>query len=126
MEITVKRRKLLFVERDGHVLAESSKEHCEDTDSSLTRVVSVDDDEYWRNDNTQAKAESYQMENRQEQSQKSTREIRRFNFIKSYDRNMNMTERESFLKQVRVKRKICEEKAVQKHLLFVDRNGRVL
>ena len=78
-EDKAKRKKLFVVEVDGRVLAESSKECYDDKDSSVTKVVSVDVDEYWTNDKTQAPTDSYEMENKEEHTSKSQGKSRRSN-----------------------------------------------
>jgi hypothetical protein len=49
LKTNITRKKLLFVGKDGPVLAESSTECFDDKYSSFTRVVTVDVDECWKN-----------------------------------------------------------------------------
>ena len=98
MDINVKRKKFVFIDIDGRVLAESSKECSDNKDSSVTRV---DVDACWTNESTKATAELYLKANKQEKASKSHGEIRRSYFLKSNEMNMNMRERESFLAHVK-------------------------
>ena len=98
MDINVKRKKLYFINIDGRVLAES-KECSDNKDSSVTRV---DVDACWTNESTKATAELYLKANKQEKASKSHGEIRRSNFVKRNEINMNRRERESFPAHVNV------------------------